>query len=73
MRRVRLIKMDASKFDMALARTGKTVKEIAIEAGVDRSTVFHAVLGRGVRPATLGRIAATLGVDVSELVKDAGR
>ncbi|MBD5151573.1 MAG: hypothetical protein HDT16_03540 [Oscillibacter sp.] len=71
-RRTCLVKMDAAKFNMALARAGKSVKQVAIDAGIDRVTVFNAGLGRGVRPETLGRIASALSVDVSEILADAG-
>lgn len=70
-RRTRLVKMDSAKFNIALACACKSVKEVSIEAGIDRVTVFNATSGRGVRPATLGRIASALGVDVSEIVADA--
>ena len=70
-RRTRLVKMDSAKFNMTLACACKSVKEVSIEAGIDRVTVFNAVSGRGVRPATMGRIASALGVDVSEIVADA--
>ena len=66
-----LVKMDAAKFNMALARAGKSVKEVAADAGIDRTTVFNALSARGVRPVTLGRIASALGVDVSEIIEDA--
>lgn len=67
-----LVKMDAAKFNMALARAGKSVKQVAGDAGIDRGTVINALSCRGVRPATLGRIASALGVDVSEILADAG-
>lgn len=67
-----LVKMDAVKFNMALARAGKSVKQVAIDAGIDRVTVYNALSGRGVRPVTLGCIASALGVDVSEIIENAG-
>ena len=70
-RRDRLVKMDSVKFNMVLARTGKSVKRVAIDARINRSTVYSAISGRGVRPATLAHIASALGVDVSEIVVDA--
>ena len=37
-----------------------------------RPTVNNVITGRSVRPATLGRIARALGVDVAEIIEKEG-
>lgn len=38
-------------------------------AAIPRPTINNVITGRNVRPATLGRVAAALGVDVTEIME----
>ncbi|MBP3479438.1 MAG: helix-turn-helix transcriptional regulator [Oscillospiraceae bacterium] len=57
------------KLQIALARSCMTPEALAKAAEMPRPTVNNVISGRSVRPATLGRIARALGVDVEEIVE----
>ena len=56
--------------ELALARACMTPESLTAAAEMPRPTVNNVITGRSVRPATLGRIARALGVDVAEIVKE---
>lgn len=57
-----------SEFDLMLARRGLTVTSLAKRAQMDKSNVCH-ILSRGTcRPHNAQRIAAALGVDITEII-----
>lgn len=61
-----LINRDNLKLAMARACMG--AQDVARSAGIPRPTFNNAVVGRSVRPETLGKIAKALGVDVEYLI-----
>jgi DNA-binding phage protein len=58
---------------IALARTGKTLKQVAQEAGIDLLRLYR-ITSKNVRPRPeeLGAVAECLGLDSSELQDDGG-
>lgn len=61
---------DRQKLELAMARACMDSQEVAKVAKLPRPTLNNAICGRSVRPATLGKIAKALGVDVTELLEE---
>lgn len=64
------MKVDRKKLELAMARACMESRDLPAAAGLPRPTVQNAIVGKGVRPSTLGRIARALGVDPEEIVKE---
>lgn len=64
------MKADTSKLRLAMARACMNPQDLAKAAEMPPQTVNGVLRGRSVRPATLGRIARALGVDVIEIMKE---
>ncbi len=62
------MKLDKNKFQIALARACMTNIELREKTLVSRSAFNSAIQGQSARPATLGKIARALGVDVIEIL-----
>ena len=65
------MQIDNRKLDVIMATQGLTSKELSMVTGV--SQVSIARFRRGVqepRPATIGKIARALNVDVTEIIQD---
>ena len=67
-----IMKVDRKKLELAMARACMNSADLRVAAGLPRPTVQNAVVGKGVRPGTLGRIARALGVDPAELILQEG-
>lgn len=63
------MKVNRQKLYLAMARACMTSAELPKAAGLPRPTVQNAVVGKSVRPATLGKIAKALGVDPVEIIE----
>ena len=64
------MKADIKKLRLAMARACMNPQDLAKAAEMPPQTVNGVLRGRSVRPATLGRIAKALGVDVIEIMKE---
>lgn len=64
------MKADKSKLTLAMAQRCWNPQDLAKAAEMPPQTVRRVLLGRGVRPATLGHIAKALGVDPAELIEE---
>lgn len=64
------MKANRKKLEFALARACMTPNALAAAAEMPRPTVNNVITGRSVRPATLGRIARALGVDVADIIAE---
>lgn len=64
------MKVDRQKLELAMARACMNTADL-IATGLPRPTVTNVIMGRGVRPATLGRIAKALGVDPADIIEEA--
>lgn len=64
------MKVNRKKLELAMARACMNSADLPTAAGLPRPTFQNAVVGKSVRPATLGRIAKALDVDPAELMED---
>lgn len=62
------MKADRYKLKIAMARACLDSAELAKTANMPRPTVNNVLSGRSVRPGTLGKVAAALGVDVIDIL-----
>ena len=66
----KLVKLDATKLEISMARACISLGDLSAMAGVPRATLSQAKHGvRNPSPRTVGRIAAALGIDPAELVE----
>jgi len=64
------MRADKVKLHLAMARACMNPQDLAKAAEMPPQTVNGVLRERSVRPATLGRIAKALGVDVTEILKE---
>lgn len=64
------MKADRKKLELAMARACMASADLPAAAELPRPTVQNVIVGKSVRPATLGRIAKALGVDPVEILKE---
>lgn len=64
------MKVDNKRLKIAMARACMNIDDVVKIAEMPRPTVNNAIQGRNIRPATVGRIAKALGVDVTEIIKE---
>ena len=65
------MKADKNKLSLAMARACMNPQDLAKAAEMPPQTVNGVLRERSIRPATLGRIAKALGVDVTDILKEA--
>ena len=65
------MKVSKSKLDIALARKHWNQRDLRNNAIVSAQTILNLNKGKSVLPATVGKIATALGVDVTELIDEA--
>lgn len=64
------MKANKRKLELAMAKECMNAEDLRATSGMPRTTVNNVIAGRSVRPATIGRIAKALGVDVTEILED---
>ena len=64
------MKVDKRKLDIAMARARLNRGDLAKKAGVPVPTLCTVMQRKNCRPATIGKVAAALGVDVTEIIED---
>lgn len=64
------MKADRKKLELAMARACMNPQDLAKAAEMPPQTVNGVLRGRSVRPATLGRVARALQVDVIDIIKE---
>lgn len=62
------MKLDRNKFEIARARACMSIQDFEA-AGIPKGTLCRAMSGRGCNPETIGRIAKSLNVDVTEIIQ----
>ncbi len=62
--------LNTKKIEVALARKEKTFSELYKDARISTVTAGRVRKGLPVQPKIAGKLAAALGVDVSELIDD---
>lgn len=64
------MKLSKEKLDIIMAQKQMYIKEICEASGLPKETFKQARSGaRNPKPKTIGRIAAALGVDVTEIIE----
>ncbi len=63
------MKANREKLNLAMARACMNTQDLAKAAEMPPQTVNGVIRGRSIRPATIGRIAKALGVDVAEIME----
>ena len=53
-----------------MARAQMNTDDLCRKAAMPRPTINNVITGRSVRPGTFGKVAAALGVDVTEILED---
>ena len=64
------MKISKAKLNVALARKQWNQRDLRDNAVVSAQTILNLNKGNTVMPATLGKIAGALGVDVTEIIED---
>ena len=64
------MKLDKVKFERVLAEKQVNLKEVCESAGIGVSTLQKVRKGNTPRPATIGRIAKALNVDVQDIIQE---
>lgn len=64
------MKLDKKKVQLAWARSEKTAMQLAQIYGCTQQGMVSLLNKTSVTPATAGRLARTLGVDVTEILED---
>ena len=63
------MKADRKKLELAMARVCMNTADLVKMSAMPRPTVNSVIMGRSVRPATIGRIARALDVDVTDIME----
>lgn len=61
--------LNREKVDIVLARKGVTVSALCKTAGFSRNRFYTVMNSKKISPATAGRVASALGVDVTEIIE----
>lgn len=63
------MKVNRQKLELAMARACMSTEDLTKAADLPRPTVNNAIVGKGIRPATLGKIARALDVDPADILE----
>lgn len=63
---------DRKKLELAMARACMNTKDLCAAAQLPRPTLNNVIVGKSVKPGTLGRVARALSCDVAEILAAEG-
>ena len=63
------MKANRNKLELAMAKACMSTAELQKAAEMPRPTLNNVISGKSAKPATIGRIARALGVDVTEILE----
>ena len=63
------MKANRKKLKLAMARACMNTEDLVKTSAMPRPTVNNVIMGRDVRPATIGKIARALDVDVTDILE----
>lgn len=63
------MKANRKKLELAMARACMSTGDLVKKSAMPRPTVSNVIGGRDVRPATIGKIARALDVDVADILE----
>ena len=61
------MKVNRKKLELAMARACMNTEDLANASQLPRPTLNNAIVGKGVRPGTMGKIARALGCAPSDI------
>lgn len=64
------MKTNRKKLELAMARACMNTEDLQKAAEMPRPSLNNVISGKSARPATIGRIARALGVDVAEIIEE---
>ena len=64
------MKLDKTRLDLAMGRKCMMRSDVAETVGISRHTLSRIYNGYECRPATAGKIAQALGVDLTEIMEE---
>lgn len=64
------MKTNRKKLEIAMARACMNTEDLQKAAEMPRPSLNNVISGKSARPATIGRIARALGVDVTEIIDE---
>lgn len=64
------MKTNRKKLEIAMARACMNTEDLQKAAEMPRPSLNNVISGKSARPATIGRIARALGVDVTEIIEE---
>ena len=64
------MKVNLDKMRLAMAHVGIDVADLCIVSGIPKGTMNNVLNRKSVRPSTIGKIAAALGVPAESLILD---
>ena len=56
------------KYQIALANSGKSIGQVAVDAGLSRARLHMILNSKNATPQAVGKVARGLGVDVREII-----
>lgn len=66
------MKVSKQKLSIAMARKQLNFSKLSEESGVSRTTISYISNGKSCRPDIAAKLAAALGVDVTEIIEAEG-
>lgn len=63
------MKINRKKLKLAMARSCMNSSDLPIASGLPYATIKNAIVGKSIRPGTLGKIAKALNVDPAEIIE----
>lgn len=63
------MKANRKKLELAMARACMSTADLVKTSAMPRPTVNNVIVGKNVSPATLGRVARALDVDVTDILE----
>ena len=64
------MKTNKKKLELAMARACMNTEDLQKATEMPRPSLNNVISGKSARPATIGRIARALGVDVTEIIDE---
>ena len=64
------MKANRRKLEIAMAKACMNSGDLQKASGLKRPTLNNVITGRGITPATLGKVAKALGVEVEEILEE---
>lgn len=57
------------KLQLAMAKSCLTSGDLQKKSGLPRGTFLNVIAGKNVKPATIGKVARAMNVDVTEIIE----